>query len=620
MFDQLTFPTLELTDELRFILDLGIAVAAALLGGAIAVRFRQPAIVGYLIAGIAIGPSTPGFVGDVERIAVLADVGVVLLRFALGVEFSIRELRAIRRVALPGGIAQITIVLVVGAAVMLVLGSDLREALVVGMCLSISSTLVVLKTLLDRGELDSLHGRAAIGWTIVQDIATIVFIVSLPPLAGGDVIGPFVVAIGKAAIFLILAFVVGTRLFPWIFETIARLGSNELFLMAVVATALLTAFVSSALFGLSLALGAFVAGLVVSESDLSHQVAGEVVPFRDLFAVLFFVSVGMLVDPAALLADVGLVAVLVALAVIGKGAVTAALGRGLGLPARSAVLLGATMAQVGEFSFILAEDGLDLGLISERAYNLVLGTAVVSILVGSLATRLADRLVPILERERHTRGATSTVAVEVMAGVPIAAQVQAEAPLVADARAPSRMGMGAARPRSRTEGALDPDEEARRPTVVVLGAGRVGKVVVKAVRRRGFRCIVVDRDPRRLEDIASLGANSVFGDAANPEILRRLGLERAQILVVAIGDPLTERLATERALKINPRLSIAARARGLREIEALRRLGANRVADPEAEAAFELARHALQRMGVSSAELSGIVSGLRRDVYGLDRR
>ena len=262
------------------------------------------------------------------------------------------------------------------------------------MCLSISSTLVVLKTLLDRGELDSLHGKAAIGWTIVQDIATIVFIVSLPPLAGGDLVGPFVLAIAKAAIFLVLAFVVGTRLFPWIFATVARLGSNELFLMAVVATALLTAFVSSALFGLSLALGAFVAGLVVSDSDLSHQVAGEVVPFRDLFAVLFFVSVGMLVDPGALVADAGLVVVLVILAVIGKGLVTGALARGLGLPARSAVLLGATMAQVGEFSFILAEDGLDLGLISERAYNLVLGTAVVSILVGSLATRVADRLVP----------------------------------------------------------------------------------------------------------------------------------------------------------------------------------------------------------------------------------
>lgn len=593
MLDQLTFPTLELTGELQFILDLGLAVAAALIGGAIAVRFRQPAIVGYLVAGIAIGPSTPGFVGDVERIGVLADVGVVLLLFALGVEFSIRELRAIRRIALPGGIAQITIVLVVGAAVMLALGSDLREALVVGMCLSISSTLVVLKTLLDRGELDSLHGKAAIGWTIVQDIATIVFIVSLPPLAGGDVVGPFVIAIVKAAIFLVLAYVVGTRLFPWIFATVARLGSNELFLMAVVATALLTAFVSSAVFGLSLALGAFVAGLVVSDSDLSHQVAAEVIPFRDLFAVLFFVSVGMLVDPGALVADVGLVAVLVVLAVAGKGLLTAALGRGLGLPSRSAVLLGATMAQVGEFSFILAENGLELHLMDERAYNLVLGTAVVSILVGSLATRLADRVVPILERERGDGRADLTT--------------------------PDLVPSPASTATSRTEGSLDPADDARRPSVVVMGAGRVGRVVVKAVRRRGFRCVVVDRDPRRLDDVAALGATIVFGDAANPEILRRLGLDRAQILVVAIGDPLTERLATERALRINPRLSVAARARGLVEIEALRRSGATRVSDPEAEAAFELARHALQRMGVSSGELSGIVSGMRRDVYGRDR-
>lgn len=593
MLDQLTLPTLELTGELRFILDLGLAVAAALIGGAIAVRFRQPAIVGYLIAGIAIGPSTPGFVGDVERIGVLADVGVVLLLFALGVEFSIRELRAIRRLALPGGIAQITIVLVVGAAVMLVLGSDLREALVVGMCLSISSTLVVLKTLLDRGELDSLHGKAAIGWTIVQDIATIVFIVSLPPLAGGDLVGPFVIAIVKAVVFLVLAYVVGTRLFPWIFATVARLGSNELFLMAVVATALLTAFVSSAVFGLSLALGAFVAGLVVSDSDLSHQVAAEVIPFRDLFAVLFFVSVGMLVDPGALVADAGLVAVLVVLAVAGKGLLTAALGRALGLPSRSAVLLGATMAQVGEFSFILAENGLDLQLMDERAYNLVLGTAVVSILVGSLATRVADRVVPILERDRGDGQA--------------------------DAAHPGLAPRPGAPATSRTEGSFDPEDDARRPSVVVMGAGRVGRVVVKAVRRRGFRCVVVDRDPRRLDDVATLGATVVFGDAANPEILRRLGLDRAQILVVAIGDPLTERLATERALRINPRLSVAARARGLVEIDALRRSGATRVSDPEAEAAFELARHALQRMGVSSGELSGIVSGMRRDVYGRDR-
>jgi CPA2 family monovalent cation:H+ antiporter-2 len=596
MVDLSGFLPLELTDQLRFILDLGAAIVAALIGGAIAVRLRQPAVVGYLLAGVVIGPATPGFVGDVDRIAVLADVGVVLLLFALGVEFSIRELRSVGRVVIPGGIAQIVLVLGTGAAVMIGLGTEMREAFIVGACLSLSSTLVVLKQLIDRGEMDSTHGRAAVGWSIIQDIATIVFIVALPPMAGGDVVLPFAIAMVKAAAFLALAYVVGTRLLPWGFATVARLGSSELFLLAVVATALMTAFVSSALFGLSLALGAFVAGVLVSESELSHQAAAEVTPFRDLFAVLFFVSVGMLVDPAALVADAGLVAVLVVIAVGGKGVITAVLGKGLGLPTRSAILLGAVMAQVGEFSFILADNGRDLDLLDGRTYNIVLGTAVVTILLSPFVTRLADALVVRLEARELTGSLGSPAA---------AMNVQPD---------PGH-GSGA----SRTEQAISEDAEARRPTVVVLGAGRVGRVVVSAVRARGFRCVVVDRDDGRLETVRRLGATTVFGDAANPEILKRVGLDRARVLIIAIGDPLTARLASERSLRMNPRLAIASRARGRREIDTLRSLGVRRLADPEAEAAFELARHALQRMGVSGPELSGIVVGLRREVYRSDR-
>ena len=593
MFDLSGLQPLELTDQLRFILDLGGAVAAAAIGGAIAVRLRQPAILGYLLAGIVIGPFTPGFVGDVGRIAVLADIGVVLLLFALGVQFSIHELRDVGRVALPGGTVQVILVLAAGAAIMVGLGWEVREALVVGACLSISSTLVVLKSLLDRGELDSLHGRAAIGWAILQDIATIVFMVALPPLAGGDLVVPFALALAKAGVFLAVSYVVGTRLLPWAFGTVARLGSSELFLLAVFATALLTAFVASAIFGLSLALGAFVAGLLVSESDLAHQAAAEVTPFRDLFAVLFFVSVGMLVDPLALVADAGLVALLVVIAVGGKGILTAVLGRALGLPGRSALMLGALMAQVGEFSFILADNALDLDLVTGRTYNLILGTAVVSIMLSPFVGRLASALVPLFEKgDRESGPAGATVAL-----------------------VPSRTP---ATERSRTELAIDQDEEARRPTVVVLGAGRVGQVVAHAVRLRGFRCVIVDRDARQLEIVARFGAVTVFGDAANPEILKRLGLERARILIVAIGDPLTARLAAERALRINPRLSVGSRARGKRQVDVLRAIGVGRLADPEAEAAFELARHALQRMGVSGPELNGIVSGLRRDVYGHD--
>lgn len=582
---------LQLTEQLEFILGLGAAVAFALVGGLIAVRLRQPAVVGYVLAGVAIGPFTPGFVGDVEQIAVLADVGIVLLLFALGLEFSFRELRDVRRLALPGGSIQIAAIIVIGAGVTLALGYGLGEALVVGACLSISSTLVVIKSLMDAGEMDSLHGRAAVGWSIVQDVATIVFIVALPALAEGtDVLLPFGVALVKAAIFLVLAYAVGTRALPWLFSFVARIGSAELFLLTVVATALLTAFVSSAVFGLSLALGAFVGGILIAESDLSSQAAAEVMPFRDLFAVLFFVSVGMLLDPGALVAFAPLIALLVVIAAAGKAVIIAGLGALLGLPIRSALLLGGAMAQVGEFSFILAEESLSLELIDRSVYNVILGTAVVTIVLTPLAHRVATILARRLEARRD----------ELMA----APQVPA----------PARAASASAA--SRTERAFDAEDAEARSTIVVLGGGRVGRVVVRAVRQRGFRCVVVDRDSGRLEELANLGATTVFGDAANPHILQRCGLDRARVMIVAIADPLTARLCTERARRINPKLSIAARARGRREISELRRQGAGRVADPDAEAAFELARHALQRMGISGPELVGIVTGLRREVYG----
>jgi monovalent cation:H+ antiporter-2, CPA2 family len=604
----MTLPPFEfvLTEELEFILGLGGAVAAALIGGAIAIRLRQPAIVGYLLAGVLIGPFTPGFVGDVEQISALAEVGVVLLLFALGVEFSLRELRDVARVALPGGIAQIALIVAAGTALMVGLGSGWGGAFVIGACLSISSTLVVLKSLIDSGEIDSLHGKAAIGWSIVQDVATIVFIVALPSLTGGDALVPLVLALVKAAIFLALAYVLGTRLLPKLFGYVARSGSSELFLLVVFATALLTAFVSSAVFGLSLALGAFVGGVVVSESDLSHQAAAEVTPFRDLFAVLFFVSVGMLFDPTALAIDLPLIGVLVAIAVVGKGGLIVLLGRATGLPMRSALLLGGALAQVGEFSFILAEDARGLGILDARSYNLILGTAVASILLTSAVREVTGRLA--LRSERLADLASEANA---RTSEPVASAVD-----VPVARAPARMGAGA---RWRTERAIDEEDESRRPTIVVLGAGRVGQVVANAVRTRGFRCVIVDRDARKLAAVERLGTINVFGDAANPEILKRLDLERARIMIIAIGDPLTARLASERALRINSRLSIASRARGRREVDGLRRIGVRRLADPEAEAAFELARHALQRMGVSGPELSGIVVGLRRDVYGHDR-
>ena len=572
---------LVLTGELRFILDLGVAVALALGGGAVAVRLGQPPIVGYLAAGVVIGPFTPGFVGDQEEIARLAELGVVLLLFALGVEFSLGELRRVWRVAVPGALAQVAITAVAGGLVAMVLGISIAGAAVIGSAIAISSTLVVLKLLIARGSLDSLHGRAAIGWMVVQDLVTIVLMAMLEPLAGGGSLAPLLFALVRAAVFLAVAFVVGLRLLPWLFRTVSRLGSPELFLLSVFATALLAAFISSAVFGLSLALGAFVAGIIVSESDLSHQAAGEILPFRDLFAVLFFVSVGMLLDPAALLSDWPALIALLAVAMAVKSVTSALLARLLGLPWRSALILGATIAQVGEFSFLIAEQALDLGLVDARGYNLVLATAVISIV---LTPPLVNAAAALAARIEHRADAVDP-------------PMPGSAPVLRGELTAETIG----------------DE---RLAVVVLGAGRVGRVVVRAVRARGFRCVVVDRDQRALDEVAELGAAILFGDAAARPILARAGLERARLLVVAIGDPMSARLAVERARAMNPRLTVVARARGRTEIGAMRSMGVARLADPELEAALELARAALGRMGVSGPEQTAVTTGLRRRAYG----
>jgi CPA2 family monovalent cation:H+ antiporter-2 len=579
-------PDVQLGEELTFILNLGIAVLVALLGGAIAARLRQPTIVGYLLAGVAIGPFTPGFEGDQEQITILADIGVVLLLFTLGVQFSIRELAAVRRIALGAAVLQILGTTAVGFAAALLLGLDARSAFVLGTAAAISSTLLVIKLLVERGELEAAHGRALVGWMIAQDLATIIAVATMPALAGEDPVGPLLLAAGRVAVFLGLALLVGTRVLPILFRFVARLGSSELFLLAVFGTALIAAVTSSVVFGLGLALGAFVAGLLISESELSYQAIAEIVPFRDLFAVLFFVSIGMLVDPLSLAAQPGALVVLVVVAVVVKGLMSAGLARLFGLPARSAVLLGATLAQVGEFSFILAEEALRFDILAQPAYDLLLGTALVSIVITPFAVRGADRVAARLEAREAREGTEPT-----------------------DDPLGGRGGGHGVRAAYTSDG---------RPHVVVLGGGRVGLLVTRAVRTRGFGCVVVDRDRHRLEDATRLGAQAVYGDAASRTILERVGLEEARLLVVALADPFAARLAAERALHINPNLEVAARARGGRDRTRLRAVGVRRLADPEVEAGVELARHTLQRMGVSGTELAAIASGLRRSQYGPD--
>lgn len=576
-----------LTEELLFILNVGVAIALALVGGIVATRVGLPAVVGYLVAGVAIGPFTPGFVGDASRIDGLAQLGVVLLLFALGVQFSVKEVRDVGRIVGIGTLAQVAISTAVGGGVALLLGVPGTPALVIGASLAISSTLVMVKLLSGRGEEEALHGRVAVGWSTLQDLLTVFLIATLPALAGADPLLPLGVALLKASVFLGLSYLVGTRLLPRLFGLVARLGSSELFLLTVIATALLAALVSSAVFGLSLALGAFVAGLLVSESDVSYQAAAEVIPFRDLFAVLFFVGVGMLVDPTAIFSDLALIVLLVVVAVFAKGLLIAGSARLLGLPTRSALLLGASLAQAGEFSFLLANEAQRLEILSRTQYNVILGAALGSIVLSSLIYGPAHGLIGRLER-RAGRGSA-----------------------------------GASKASTGTDGGSDDEGEAGgglgltgRRHVTILGGGHVGWLVARAVLARGFECVVVDRDRRRLDAFARMGARTVYGDAANIRILRRTVGPSTQVLVVALPDRLTARLAVERARAMEPRLEIVARVHGASDLRELQRLEVRRFAQPRAEAGIELARQSLQRLGVSSQELSAIVQGLRREAYG----
>ncbi len=382
---------------------LTIGLVSAFVGGFIATRLRLPALVGYLLAGVAVGPFTPGFVANVEVAHELAKIGVILLMFGIGIHFSPRDLLVVRRVALPGAITQTAITAALGTTIALSWGWNLGAGLVLGMAISVASTVVLLRALMERDAFSSEHGRAAVGWLVVEDVFTVLILMLLPELAlvlgakgNQSLTGvvPVVVTlfIGVVKIGLLAAGVlfIGSRVVPWLLAQVAYTGSRELFTLAALALAIGVAFASAALFGASLALGAFLAGVVMSESDLSHRTATEVLPLRDAFAVLFFVSVGMLFDPWYLLASPGNLLAILAVIILGKGLVALAAVSILGYPLRTGLTVAAGLAQIGEFSFILAEFGRRLGLLPEEGYSLILAAALVSIAINPLVSRTIE--------------------------------------------------------------------------------------------------------------------------------------------------------------------------------------------------------------------------------------
>jgi CPA2 family monovalent cation:H+ antiporter-2 len=375
--------------EISLIALLAIGLTLAFLGGFVAVRLRLPVLVGYLLAGVAIGPFTPGFVGDPHLAQQLAEIGVILLMFGVGMHFSIRDLWAVRRLALPGAIAQIVAATAMGDVVATLWGWTLGAGLVFGLALSVASTVVLLKALEARNRLDTSDGRIAVGWLIVEDLVTVLALVLLPVLAGqaaekGNLWTTLGLTLGKVAAFIALMLVVGTRVFPWLLKRVESTGARELFTLAVVALALGIAFGSYKLFGVSFALGAFFAGVVVKESDASHRAEKELKPLEDVFAVLFFVAVGMLFDPAVLVRQPLRVLEVVAIIVVGKSLAAFGIVLVLRSTQRTALTVSAALAQIGEFSFIMAALGVALGLLPLEGQSLIVAGALLSITLNPL--------------------------------------------------------------------------------------------------------------------------------------------------------------------------------------------------------------------------------------------
>lgn len=540
---------------------LAIGFGLALIIGFIAEKIRLPALIGYLCAGIIIGPATPGFVADVKLAAELSEIGVMLLMFGVGLHFSIGDLLSVKKIAVPGAIVQMTIATVLGLGVAHWWGWSFGASLVFGLSLSCASTVVLLKALEARGILDSMNGRIAVGWLVVEDLATVMMLVLLPPLAG--VLGgnvdpnaaqdPLWYTIGatllQVAGFLALMLIVGRRMLPWLLMHVAKVGSRELFTLSVIAAAIGIAYGAAMLFHVSFALGAFFAGMVMRESDLSHRAAEESLPLRDAFAVLFFVSVGMLFDPMVLIEEPLHVLAVVAIIVVGKSIAAAALAMAFRYPLNTALTVAASLAQIGEFSFILAGLGISLGLMPQEGLSLVLAGALISIAVNPVVFGLIAPIKSLVLRKSA-----------------LARRLEhREDPL-------------AVLPQTTEHRYLEGQ-------VVLVGYGRVGRRIARALDDRKIPFVVVEQNRERVEQIRQSGMVAVSGDSAEPATLIQAHIMKAAMLVIATPDPLNVQRMTDTARTLNPGIEIVIRTHSADAVEMFRKEGLGRVFFDEEELA-----------------------------------
>ena len=561
--------------SVTLITTIAAGLGLALIMGFVAARLRLPPLVGYLVAGIIIGPATPGFVADVELASQLAEIGVMLMMFGVGLHFSIQDLLAVRSIAIPGAVAQILGATASGAAMALWWGWSLGAALVFGLSLSVASTVVLLRALEARGVLNSVNGRIAVGWLVVEDLAVVLVLVLLPSLApvlGGTTLGgqatsqlgsiwaTLAVTLGKVAAFIVVMLVAGRRLLPRLLWSVARTGSRELFTLAVISAAVGVAYLSAELFSVSFALGAFFAGMMMRESSLSHRAAQESLPLRDAFSVLFFVSVGMLFEPHVLLDEPLRVLGVLVIVMIGKTLLAVGLVLIFRYPLNTALTVGASLAQIGEFSFILAGLGISLGLLPREGQSLILAVALISISLNSA-------LFAAIEPAQRWIRARSTLA---------RALERSDDPL--------------------SELPPTVNQDLLTGHVVLVGYGRVGHRIADALAARRIPIVVAEQNRDLVEELRKRHVPAVSGDASDPGVLIQAHIARASVLVVAIPDAAGVRKMVETAKTLNPGVEILLRTHNDEEAALLRREDLGLVFMGEHELARAMTQEVLSRL------------------------
>ena len=550
--------------------DIIIIVVVAMIGALIAQRLRQPLILGYILGGVVVGPYTGGVtVSNVHDIELLAELGVALLLFALGLEFSLKDLQPVRRVALLGTPIQMILTIAYGIGIGRLIGLDWNEAIWLGGLIAVSSTMVILKTMMGRGLMGTLSSRVMIGILIVQDLAVIPLMLILPELNDLQAGLPSLAgAVIKAFIFIVGMIIVGTRIIPMLMRIITGWNSRELFLVSVMALGLGIGYITF-LFGLSFAFGAFIAGIVLSESDYSHQALGDITPLRDLFGLVFFVSVGMLLDPSYLIENLSTILLLVALVTLGKALIFGGLMRIFNYGNIIPIAVGLTMFQVGEFSFVIARVGLSTESISQDLFSLILTTAILTMILTPILSLISEPIYRLWRAQfKHEKLDT-----------------------------------------------INLPKEGLHDHIVIAGGGRTGYYVAKVLHRMELPFVVIELDQRRVDQFKDMNAPVVYGDASQEAVLEAADIHNARLLLITLPNIVTTQMVVDHARSIDPDLHIVARVESMELSHILHEKGVYEVVQPEFEAGLEIVRQALLHLEVPDTEISNFTDEIRHELY-----